>query len=228
MTSIERTAYPRFPKYPLLRDTEVTKFYTPTKEERILIEQLCEAERHQLNFALLYKTFQKLGYFPDLIDIPKKIIDHIKILFNTPHNFTIGYKSNRTKRHHQQLIKEFLGVSSFDKEARHFAVKVALTTSQTMNNPADIINVVVEELIHHRYELPAYSTLDRLVRHSREYVNNSIFKEISIRLTKHIKNEFDIMIQVTTDYNRTGFNDLKKLPKRTTITHFQELLSHHE
>jgi len=190
MTSIERTAYPRFRKYRSLRDTEVTKFYTPTKEERILIEQLCEGQLYQLNFALLYKTFQRLGYFPDFNDIPKKIIDHIKIFFNTPLNLSIRYESDRTKRHHQQLIKELLNVPSFNKEARHFAV----TASQTMNNPADIINVVVEGLIHHRYELPAYSTLDHLVRHSREYVNNTIFKEVSIRLTEHIKNEFDIRL----------------------------------
>jgi len=46
MTFIERTAYPRFPQFRPLRDTEVIKFYTPTKEERILIEQLCEGQRH--------------------------------------------------------------------------------------------------------------------------------------------------------------------------------------
>jgi len=41
-----------------------------------------------------------------------------------------------------------------------------------MEHPADLINVAVEELVKERYELPAFSTLDRLVGHIRTIVNN--------------------------------------------------------
>lgn len=62
-----------------------------------------------------------------------------------------------------------------------------------MNYPADIINVVIEELIHHHYELPTFDQINRLVKHTRAIVNS-----------------------------------LKRLPKNPTITHFKELLAHHD
>ena len=58
---------------------------------------------------------------------------------------------------------------------RHLAVQIAYQAAQTMNHPADIINVVIEELIHHRYELPPFNQLNRLVKHTRSLVNRKIF-----------------------------------------------------
>jgi hypothetical protein len=39
-----------------------------------------------------------------------------------------------------------------------------------MDNPADLINAAIDELIKQRYELPAFSTLDRLVGRVRTLV----------------------------------------------------------
>jgi hypothetical protein len=36
-----------------------------------------------------------------------------------------------------------------------------------MSDPADLINVAVEQLVVERFELPAYGTLDELVNHIR-------------------------------------------------------------
>jgi hypothetical protein len=35
--------------------------------------------------------------------------------------------------------------------------------AQVKDHPADLINVAIEDLVRQRYELPAFSTLDRLV-----------------------------------------------------------------
>jgi hypothetical protein len=47
-----------------------------------------------------------------------------------------------------------------------------------MNNPADLINVAIESLVKERYELPAFSTLDRSVRHIRTLVNLGIYENL--------------------------------------------------
>jgi hypothetical protein len=39
--------------------------------------------------------------------------------------------------------------------------------AEVMEHPADLINVAIEELVKERHELPAFSTLDRLVGHVR-------------------------------------------------------------
>ena len=39
--------------------------------------------------------------------------------------------------------------------------------SRVKTNPADLLNAAIEELVRAHYELPAFSTLDRLTAHLR-------------------------------------------------------------
>lgn len=79
-----------------------------------------------------------------------------------------------------------------------------------------------------RYELPAFSTLDRLVRHVRYRVNSHIFKTITERLTQQgLIPRFDELLHLPEDYHRTRYHSLKQLPKRPTISHLKALLQHH-
>jgi hypothetical protein len=47
------------------------------------------------------------------------------------------------------------------------AIKALSEAAETKDNPADLINLALETLIKERYELPVFSTLDRLVRRVR-------------------------------------------------------------
>jgi uncharacterized protein DUF4158 len=51
-----------------------------------------------------------------------------------------------------------------------------------MSDPADLINVAVEHLIQQRFELPAFSTLDRLVMHVRHGVHQDLYARITASL----------------------------------------------
>jgi hypothetical protein len=51
-----------------------------------------------------------------------------------------------------------------------------------MDNPADLLNAAIEELVRARYELPALSTLDRLTAHLRTQVNDHSFQMVAARL----------------------------------------------
>ena len=76
MTSIERTAYPRFKRQ--FTTKELTDIYTPTKSEIAFAYATATGERNILNLLVILKSFQRLGYFPSLTDIPLKIINHIR------------------------------------------------------------------------------------------------------------------------------------------------------
>ncbi len=62
MISIERTAYPRFKQS--LTEQELETFYTPTEIDMMLGESVADTRVGKLSFAILLKTFQKLGYLP--------------------------------------------------------------------------------------------------------------------------------------------------------------------
>jgi hypothetical protein len=42
-----------------------------------------------------------------------------------------------------------------------------------MDHPADLINVALEVLVKERLEIPAFSTLDRIVGHVRAQINGT-------------------------------------------------------
>ena len=194
----------------------------------------------RLNFAVQLKTFQKLGYFSELKNVPILIIEHIKKCLGlfysdiTPH-----YIHDDTKYRHRDRICVYLNINRWRKKpnrvigepyhpGQHLAIQVAYEAAQTMNNPADIINVVIEKLIHHHYELPTFYHINRLVKHTRSLVNRNIFKQIYQKLDDTLLKALDDLFTIKPGHNKTGYNALKRLPKNPTITHFKELLEHHD
>jgi hypothetical protein len=187
MSSIERTAYPRFATGRILKEHELEQFYSLTPKELNYINQNIRGDQMRFNFAVQLKVFQRLGYFPEIKNIPSVIISHIKkCLCLLSDEITFQYKHDTTLYRHRDHICSYLNVTRWVKakkhidgpihSGRHLAVQIAYRASQTLNHPADIINVVIEELIHNRYELPTFGQLNRLVKHTRSLVNRKIFK----------------------------------------------------
>lgn len=68
VTSIERTAYPRFKRQ--FTTKELTDIYTPTPSEIAFAYSTAKGESNILNLLVILKSFQRLGYFPLIADIP--------------------------------------------------------------------------------------------------------------------------------------------------------------
>src|SRR5262245_47139859 len=75
MPSMHETAYPRLKASVTAHD--LAEVYTPTPEEITLAASLTRSETAQACFVLLLKTFQRLGYFIYLHDVPDTIVTHI-------------------------------------------------------------------------------------------------------------------------------------------------------
>ncbi len=240
MSSIERTAYPRFSTGRIIKKHELDQFYSLTPDELCYINEHICGDALRLNFSVLLKVFQRLGYFPELKSIPDAITTHIKKclgLFDD--TIALQYDHKKTKYRHCDRICKYLKITRWKKNkssiedkpihpARHLAIQFAYQAAETMNHPADIINVVIEELIHHRYELPSFSTLNSLVKHTRALVNRNIFKTIYDHLSTDFIEKIDDLFVLKPGFNKTGYHALKRLPKSPTLTHFKELQTHHD
>jgi Domain of unknown function (DUF4158) len=66
VASIERTAYPRFKRYYTL--AQLQKTYTPTSTEIAFARSNTQGDKKFFNLIVLLKSFQRLGYFPNLGD----------------------------------------------------------------------------------------------------------------------------------------------------------------
>jgi Domain of unknown function (DUF4158) len=224
MASIERTAYPRF-KAPLTTQ-ELTRLYTPTTEEVTLAQHQTSSPRRQFLVLVLLKAFQRLGYVPKLAEIPVAIINHIRGCLHLSSELAEEDTDRRTLYRYHCAIREYLHVTVYGKVARHLAVSAVYAAAQTMDNPADLINVALETLIKERSELPAFSTLDRLIRRVRTLVNHGFFLTIQRRLSPQECERLDALLVSDVQLRRSPYHRLKQLPKRPTLTHLQEWLDH--
>ena len=225
MASIERTAYPRLKQN--LTKTELRDFYTPTSQEIEFVRQTARKEDTQLHLLVHLKLFGQLGYFLNIEDVPELLISHLRsaLQLSPP---IIPVVMQRTLYRHHNFVREFLHVKSYHKNARQLITRTVFEAAQVMDNPADLINAAIESLIKEHYELPAFSTLDRLARRVRFLVNSRIWNTIHSRLTDAEFLRLDELLRPDAKAFRTPYNSLKQLPKKPTLKNLQELLNHLE
>ena len=130
-------------------------------------------ETGMLALMVMLKSFQRLGYFVALESVPTAIIAHLRKCLNFSAKVT-AIPSLRSRRYYQTAIRTYLDVKPYDQTASKLAATVIARTALVMEHPADLLNVAIEELVKERYELPAFSTLDRLVGHIRAVTNNRL------------------------------------------------------
>src|SRR5437868_5815225 len=113
MASIERTAYPRFKRHPTAE--ALNDLYTPTTEEQAFARKSARSDQHQLTLLVLLKSFQRLGYFPKLEEVPRPVVDHIHNCLRLGQEIQPGYDEPRTLYRHHRAIRDFLQVQACGK-----------------------------------------------------------------------------------------------------------------
>ena len=232
MTSIERTAYPYLTAHKIVSHKTLDACYVLNEHERAYMQQHIRGDRSQFNFAIQLKTFQNVHYFVPIDDVPISIVAHIRKQLGFHHKLQPFYEHQKTLLRHRENIRHYMNVTPWRTQGKNspqrLAMKVVAEASQTMNNPADIINVVIERLIEKRIELPAFATLDRLVRHVRATVNKTIFQNVWQQLHENqLTHTFDKLLIIEKEDTYSAYQKLKMPPKSPTITHFKAQIKHH-
>jgi hypothetical protein len=116
--------------------------------------------------------------------------------------------------------------TAYPRLTRHHATRAVYQAAQVLDNPGDLINVAIEELIRARCELPAFSTLDRLVGRVRTLVNRHYFLGVLARLPEAECARIDGLLATMVATQRTPYHTVKQQPKRPSRSHLHELLDH--
>lgn len=220
MASVERTAYPRFGRNP--SKSELTRLYTPTLRELELARRATRGnEQRALVFLAMLKSFQRLGYFPKPGEVPEAVLSQIGSRLDLNHDLSSAPPLHSRQRY-RDIIRQHLRVKPYGDEARRVATEAVTDAASTMDDPADLINVAVEELIKERFELPAFSTLDGIARHVRYAVNSGLFARVNERLPETGKRRLDALLEAGSA-GRSDLNVLKATPKSATKKNLGEL-----
>jgi hypothetical protein len=73
--SIHDTSYPRLKSS--ITERELERYYTPSQAELALSLSCANGNTSRLSFLVLLKTFQRLGYFVMLSDVPERLVAHL-------------------------------------------------------------------------------------------------------------------------------------------------------
>lgn len=165
MTAIDRTAYPRFKTHPSTK--ELAELYTPTPEEITFAQTQVSNHSGVLCLLVMLKSFQRLGYFPHPDLVPTPVIRHLRSYLKFP-SWVSAIPSLRTRRRYEQAVRAYLAVKSYDLVGQQLAATVIAQAAEVMDHPADLINVVIEELVGYGCNLGPNQT----ARHTRGLVTS--------------------------------------------------------
>lgn len=197
MATLHETAYPRLKPDPTAKELE--EIYTPTAAEIAFAKQLTTQPGPQLAVLIHLKLFQRLGYFTVLAEVPERIRKHIAKAARLGRVLDTDqlerYDASGSQRRHMPQLRQFIGVRPLDKSGLAWLDTVATGAAQTKHTIPDIVNVLLEELVHHRYELPGFRTLELAAIGARERVNLGYYRSISHALTAATRTLIDELLR---------------------------------
>ena len=226
MLHVSDTAYPRLKAHPT--DAELEELFTPTLAEMAFALKQTRRPTPRVALLVLLKTFQRLGYFPLFANVPLPMIKYIATAAECPEvgEEIRAYDTSSYRMRHMNRVRIFLNVSAFDEVARRTVVEASVAAARTRDDLADIINITIEELVRHRYELPAFSTLARIARTARSTVNRGFHRHIAACLTDATKARLQHLLQRPVGESHTPWDRIKAEPQKPTLPHFRVFLDH--
>ncbi|MGW3473796.1 DUF4158 domain-containing protein, partial [Saccharopolyspora sp. NPDC000995] len=224
MASIDRTAYPRFKRAVSLR--ELAEAFTPTQDEITWARGRTQHEQHLLTLLVRLKCYQRLGYFAKLADVPATVVEHVRGVLELPDTVAAETDAERTAKRHRQFVRDRVGVKFEAARVREVAEQAIRAAVQTKDNPADLINVALEELVRQRCELPGYTTLDAMTAGIRAEVNGGFFAMVAARPDRAERARLERLLVVDPATRRSEFDRIKTPAQAPTLGKFKQRLAH--
>lgn len=228
MTAMKDTAYPRFKPDPNAKDLE--EAYTPTPEEIAFVRSVTDQPRLRVAVMLHLKAFQKMGRFVTLDEVPERIVRHVGDVLGYRRAFSLDdlstYDASRRKRDHVKALRSYLGVRSLGETGRRWLEGVAQEAARTRQYLADIIDVLLEELARHRYELPPFRFLDEMAGRARDHVHEAYFEQIDRSLTPEAKAMIASLLTVPPGSSVSIWQTLKREPRRPGNKEVRHFIAH--
>lgn len=223
MVLIEKTIYPRFNKN--ISKSELIDYYTPSDKEINLAYRNTNGQSQVCIFLVLLKSFEKLRYFPKYNSIPKKLFKYIQdtLLLNIESDINI---SEKTLQRYKHIIRRFLNIKNNKVNRNNLIINTVAKFEPITEYQEDVFNAVIETLIKNNFELPSFKVLDRIILNKRTKINDNLFNLVANRLTIVQKETLDNMLVVDTK-GYSIFNELKELPKNSTLNNLKDTLNNY-
>jgi len=222
----EKTVYPQL--VTAFAADELERYFTPTPEELEFVNKGARSDGSRLTLLALLKLFQMLHRFPARGEVPAAVVQHIRIHLGIGDDVLLENDDAVQRSRQYTAIREYTSVKRWGKEARHLAVAAGYAAALVMARPADIVNAIIGALIHARYELPVFATLERILHRVHALAHRNTAKRVFRRLRSKDRKELDQLLVIAVDQRRTTFEAIKKVPRRPSRKHLEDSVRHLE
>nr|WP_233634032.1 DUF4158 domain-containing protein [Burkholderia cenocepacia] len=206
MSTVHETIYPVLPAEP--GAAELKAAFTPSTAEIRFVRRQSRQEATAVLIMVQLKLLQRLGYFPMLVNVPPVIIDHIWTAMRArPLSRTAiaRYDLSGSRIRHHKLLRGWLDIRAFDASEAAWLTELAVAEARTKIELPDIINVLIEDLVRRRYELPPQGTLQRIATKARNDLNEAIYGAITGTLDATHTERIDALLVVRA--GKSGWDD---------------------
>ena len=163
-----------------------------------------------------------------LSDVPLCLLEHIarSAGYDSIPAELFRYDASSVRRRHMLLIRDYAAVKAWGEDAEAAMEKASRDAAHTLEDIPDIINVVLEQLVRQRFELPAFSTLLRAAQHARALANREYQSLVCDRLDAAARERLAIMLTRVDDETKSPWHRLKGEPKQPTAQNNRDFLDH--
>lgn len=204
---------------------ELAEVFTPSSVEVEWARGKTQDDQHLLALLVWLKAYQRLGYFPKLKDVPAAVSEHIREVIGLPEGVVLEDAAERSAKRHRSFVRKRMGVTYDAARVREVADEAIRKASQAKDNPADLINVALEELVRAECELPGYTTLDEMTKKIRTEVNRGFFTLASGRVDAGARARLARLLLVDPITRRSEFDGLKDVAQAASLNKFKGRLA---
>jgi Domain of unknown function (DUF4158) len=214
--------YPRFKA--TYTHEELVEYFFLSPAERALIDS-CRGDVNRHGVAVLLKSVQYLGYFPDdLSQVPQEVRTFIAHQLQLLWDHTAHYPRHHSTRDvHFALIRQHIGwrfPTGQDKQE----LEIWLRRHGAPEAPTE------EELQECAYtrlrslgiELPAEQELLRLVRSALRGFFHALYEHVTTQLSETVRATLDQLLDVASDEAQSAFDKLKAGPSAPGVKNLHE------
>ena len=181
-------------------------------------------EPRLLALVVWLKSYQRLGYFPKADDVPPAVVRHVRDALGLAGDVELEPAAERTAKRYRELVRARMKVTYDAARVRHVAEQAISKAVQAKDNPADLINVALEELVRARCELPGYTTLDAMATAIRTEVNAAFYQAVAGRVDLAARARLARLLLADPVTRRSEFDRLKDVAKAASLGKFKQRL----
>ena len=195
-----------------LSDEVLAREWTLSHEDKIEVFR-CRGEDNRLRFAIQLCALRSVGRFVyDFARVPVRITNFLGAQLGLPATlFLVDSERRATDSDHAQRIRAYLRFTPFDDGARaRLEAALRSRVGEGISSP-ELLRFSRSSLRSWNVEIPAVSTLERLVGACTTDVENDTWSRIHGRLTPAFREGVDALLLREED-GRSSFFRLKQFP----------------